>query len=111
MRLRDGFCPIIPWCHRRKSIGQPAAVRLRKRHAKRQQKESEAEKLSMKNTMFYEEYEKFVWDFLSEYAVSKAYPENVKKELACAKPLVNEESMEIRGRDAVTGLPIYKEIT
>lgn len=35
----------------------------------------------MKNTMFYEEYEKFVWDFLSEYAVSKAYPENVKKEL------------------------------
>lgn len=40
MRLRDGFCPIIPWYHRRKSIGQPAAVRLRKRHAKRQQKGS-----------------------------------------------------------------------
>ena len=43
MRLRDGFCPIIPWYHRRKSIGQPAAVRLRKRHAKRQQKEKAEE--------------------------------------------------------------------
>ena len=43
--------------------------------------------------------------------IGEVTAENVKKELACAKPLVTEESMEIRGRDVVTGLPISKEIT
>ncbi len=33
----------------------------------------------MKNEMPYEEYKKLVWDFLSEYGVAKAYPEDAKR--------------------------------
>jgi rod shape-determining protein MreB len=43
--------------------------------------------------------------------IGEVTAENVKKQLACAKPLTAEETMEIRGRDITTGLPVIREIS
>jgi rod shape-determining protein MreB len=43
--------------------------------------------------------------------IGEVTAENVKKQLACAKPLAAEETMEIRGRDTSTGLPVIREIS
>jgi rod shape-determining protein MreB len=43
--------------------------------------------------------------------IGEVTAENVKKQLACAKPLTAEETMQIRGRDVSTGLPVIREIS
>lgn len=42
-------------------------------------------------------------------AIGETTAEQIKKELACAMPLVSEQSMQVKGRDYQTGLP--KEVT
>ncbi len=44
-------------------------------------------------------------------AIGETSAENVKIKIGCAKPLVTEESVEIRGRDLATGLPKVDTIT
>ena len=38
-------------------------------------------------------------------AIGETTAENIKKEIACAMPLLTEEKVEVRGRDLLTGFP------
>lgn len=44
-------------------------------------------------------------------AIGETTAEQIKLTVGCAKPLVTEETMEIRGRDLLTGLPQILDIT